>query len=99
MISQKVAIQDHPYTVTCSVIHTCPSHRPILTWSRGTVNEVTVVFRELQYGYWEELSILTFIPKEEDDHSELTCTAKFHGEKTTSTTTIVFIKRNETYLW
>lgn len=99
MTSQKVAIQDHPYTVTCSVTHTCPSHRPKLTWSRGTANEVTHMFRELQFGYWEELSILTFIPKEDDDHSELTCTAKFHGEKVSSTTRTVFIKRIKTNLW
>uniref|UniRef100_A0A3Q3XE86 Ig-like domain-containing protein n=1 Tax=Mola mola TaxID=94237 RepID=A0A3Q3XE86_MOLML len=97
MTSQKVAIQDHPYTVTCSVTHTCPSHRPKLTWSRGTANEVTHMFRELQFGYWEELSILTFIPKEDDDHSELTCTAKFHGERVSSTTRTVFIKRAENY--
>lgn len=89
----KEAIQDRPYTVTCSVTHTCPSHRPTLTWSRGTANEVTEVHRELHAGKLEVLSILTFIPVEKDDHSEVTCTATFNGGKTSSSTLKLYVKR------
>lgn len=93
--SSKIAIQDHPYTVTCSVTHTCPSHWPKLTWSRGTANEVTEVHRQLPVGYWETLSILIVIPEVKNDHSEVTCTAKFNGGKTSSTILTLFVKREK----
>lgn len=66
---------------------------PNLTWSRGNADEVTEMNKELTLGYWEILSILTFIPKERDDHSELTCTATFNGGKTSSTTMKLYVKR------
>ncbi|KAM9353689.1 myeloid cell surface antigen CD33-like [Symphorus nematophorus] len=93
----KAVIQDHPLTITCSVIHTCPSHLPTLTWSRGSTDEVTVTHREIHRGNWEAQSILTFIPQENDDHSEVTCTAEFHGGKTSSTTLKLYVKRTENY--
>lgn len=86
-------IADHPYTLICSVTHTCPSNLPNLTWSRGQVNEVTQVPRVCHLGYCEVQSILTFIPREEEDHSEITCTAKFYGGTTSSVTQKLYVKR------
>ncbi|XP_039661416.1 sialic acid-binding Ig-like lectin 13 [Perca fluviatilis] len=91
------AIQDRPYTITCSVRHTCPSHVPKLTWSRGTADEVIEVHKETGFGYWEAQSILTIIPEEKDDHSDVTCTAQFNGQKTSSTTVTLNVKRTENY--
>ncbi|XP_044063626.1 myeloid cell surface antigen CD33 [Siniperca chuatsi] len=95
LIHPKTAIQDHPYTVVCSVTHTCPSHVPKLTWSRGTAD--TEVHREISLGLWETQSILTFIPEEKDDHSEVTCTSQFNGHKTSSSTLKLYVKRTENY--
>ncbi|XP_035862214.1 uncharacterized protein LOC116049324 isoform X2 [Sander lucioperca] len=94
---QKTAIQDRPYTITCSVRHTCPSHVPKLTWSRGTADEVIEDHKEMGLGYWEAQSILTIIPEEKDDHSDVTCTAQFNGQKTSSTTLTLYVKRTENY--
>uniref|UniRef100_A0A8C9Z9K9 Ig-like domain-containing protein n=1 Tax=Sander lucioperca TaxID=283035 RepID=A0A8C9Z9K9_SANLU len=91
------AIQDRPYTITCSVRHTCPSHVPKLTWSRGTADEVIEDHKEMGLGYWEAQSILTIIPEEKDDHSDVTCTAQFNGQKTSSTTLTLYVKRTENY--
>ncbi|XP_039662657.1 myelin-associated glycoprotein-like [Perca fluviatilis] len=93
----KTAIQDRPYTITCSVRHTCPSHVPKLTWSRGTADEVTEVHKEISLGYWEAQSILAIIPEEKDDHSDVTCTAEFNGQKTSSATLRLYVKRTENY--
>ncbi|XP_028435363.1 sialic acid-binding Ig-like lectin 13 isoform X1 [Perca flavescens] len=94
---QKTATQDRPYTITCSVRHTCPSHVPKLTWSRGTADDVIEVHKETGYGYWEAESILTIIPEEKDDQSDVTCTAQFNGPKTSSATVTLYVKRTENY--
>nr|XP_046255360.1 sialic acid-binding Ig-like lectin 13 [Scatophagus argus] len=93
----KTAFQDQPYTVVCSVTHTCPSHMPTITWSRGTVDEITEDYKKLPIGLWQVDSILTFIPGENDDHSEITCTAKFHGRKESSSTLNLYLKRTTNY--
>ncbi|XP_027142194.1 myelin-associated glycoprotein-like [Larimichthys crocea] len=96
----KSATQDRPYSLTCSVTHTCPSHAPKLKWSRSTADDdVTEVHRQLPIGLWEVHSTLTFIPGEKDDHSEITCTAEFHGKerRTSSSTMTLYIKRRENY--
>lgn len=91
----EAAYEDQLYTLTCSVTHTCPGpfHRPNLTWSRGEEGKVIVMHRELQHGYWEVLSILTLMPSDKDDHSEVTCTAQFNGGRTASTTMTIYLKR------
>nr|XP_033497342.1 myeloid cell surface antigen CD33 [Epinephelus lanceolatus] len=93
----KTAIEGHPYTVTCSVTHTCPSHVPKLTWNRGTANDATEVHKETHPGNWEAQSILTIIPKEKDDHTEINCIAQFNGGKTSFTTLTLYVKRTENY--
>ncbi|XP_034731333.1 myelin-associated glycoprotein-like [Etheostoma cragini] len=91
----KTAIQDRPYIITCSVTHTCPTHVPKLTWSRGTGDEIIEVHKDTGFGYWEAQSILTIVPDEKDDHSEVTCTAQFNGQKTSSTSLTLNVKRTE----
>lgn len=93
MTAPAEAIVGHPYTLICSVTHTCPSNLPELTWSRGRANEVTQVPRVCQLGYCEVQSILTFIPQEEEDHSEITCTAKFYGGRSSFVTRKLYVKR------
>ncbi|XP_039972944.1 myeloid cell surface antigen CD33-like isoform X2 [Xiphias gladius] len=93
----KTATEGRPYIVTCSVTHTCSSHVPKLTWSRSTTDGVTEVHREIHSGNWELQSIMTFIPEEKDDHSEVTCTATFNGEKTSSATLKLYLKRTGNY--
>ncbi|XP_041634591.1 myelin-associated glycoprotein-like [Cheilinus undulatus] len=93
----KVAIEGVPFTVTCTVLHTCPYQAPKLTWSRGTADGITVVNREIHAGNWEVQSVLTFIPKEKDDHSDVTCTSTFNGGGTSSAAMTLFVKREENY--
>uniref|UniRef100_A0A8C4F7G0 CD80-like immunoglobulin C2-set domain-containing protein n=1 Tax=Dicentrarchus labrax TaxID=13489 RepID=A0A8C4F7G0_DICLA len=93
----QTANQDHPYTVTCSVTHTCPSHVPKLTWNKGTADMATEIRREVQRGLWEVQSILTFIPEEKDDHTDVTCTAAFHGKLKSPETMTLYVKRAENY--
>lgn len=88
-----MAVQDQPFIITCSVTHTCPSYSPNLTWSRGEEDEISQLRRELPHGNWEVLSILTFIAKDKDDHSEVRCTANFDGGKKASTTVTLYLKR------
>ncbi|KAG7242184.1 hypothetical protein INR49_024230, partial [Caranx melampygus] len=97
LVQQETATEGHPYTVTCSVIHTCPSHVPKLTWSGSATGKHTESHRQLHNGHWEIQSILTIIPEEKDDHSVVTCTAKFHGGKTSAASVKLYIKRGVNY--
>ncbi|XP_053183195.1 myelin-associated glycoprotein-like [Scomber japonicus] len=92
LIPPKTAIQGHPYTITCSVIHTCPSHIPQLTWSRGTAEEILEVHREIHQGTWESQSNLTFITEEKDNHTDITCTAEFFGGRTSTEKLTLHVK-------
>nr|ATO93738.2 CD33 [Oplegnathus fasciatus] len=93
----KTVTEGLPFTVTCSVRHTCPSYPPKLTWSRGPPEGITEIRRETHRGNWEAQSILTFIPDEKDDHSDVTCTSQFNGGKTSSNTLRLYVKRTENY--
>ncbi|XP_054478309.1 myeloid cell surface antigen CD33-like [Anoplopoma fimbria] len=94
----QTAIQGRPFTVTCSVIHTCPSHVPKLTWSMVTTDVVvTEVHKKNLFGYWEAQSILTITPEEKNDHTEVTCTAKYNGGSMSSTKFTLYVKRTENY--
>ncbi|XP_035987955.1 uncharacterized protein LOC110367199 isoform X2 [Fundulus heteroclitus] len=93
----KPAVEGKPYTVTCSIRHTCASHWPEITWSRGSKDDIIEVHKDINGGIWETESILAFIPEEKDDHTNLTCTAKFHGGKSSSTAFMLNVKRMENY--
>lgn len=66
---------------------------PKLTWNKGTTVEITEIHKELYLGVWETESILTFVPQDSDDGTELTCTAAFHGEMRSQTSFTLNIKR------
>uniref|UniRef100_A0A3Q2PYT3 Ig-like domain-containing protein n=1 Tax=Fundulus heteroclitus TaxID=8078 RepID=A0A3Q2PYT3_FUNHE len=93
----KTIVQGKPSTVTCSIRHTCASHWPEITWSRGSKDEINEVHRDINGGIWETESILVFIPEEKDDHTDLTCTAKFHGGKSSISTFTLNVKRTDNY--
>ncbi|XP_056142156.1 myelin-associated glycoprotein-like [Lampris incognitus] len=94
----KKVIQGHPYSAVCSVIHTCPSHMPTITWSKSSSDEPLEAHKYHGSGNWETQSILTFIPEESDDHSEIICTVRFYGGMNSSQTFQLFVKRKENYL-
>lgn len=87
------ALEGKAYTATCKVRHTCPSFMPKLSWSRGKADQILERHEQLSPGNWMMESVLTFILEEKDDHSELNCTAVFHGGKTTTKTLPLYIKR------
>uniref|UniRef100_A0A672FXU6 Myeloid cell surface antigen CD33-like n=1 Tax=Salarias fasciatus TaxID=181472 RepID=A0A672FXU6_SALFA len=92
------ADEGQPFTVTCTVPHTCPSHAPKLTWEQTvTAPQVTERQKDIRFGNWEVESTLVFIPEEKDDHTDITCTALFNGKKTTSKTMRLYVKRAVNY--
>ncbi|XP_076016872.1 myelin-associated glycoprotein-like [Genypterus blacodes] len=94
----ETANQGVHYTVSCSVTHTCPAHAPKLTWRKGRKKVMTDTLndhKEIRAGYWELTSILTFTPEVEDDHSAITCTAKFNGGGTSHAILPLFVKRKQ----
>ncbi|XP_054898047.1 uncharacterized protein LOC129367542 [Poeciliopsis prolifica] len=94
----KMATQGKPYILTCSVHHTCPSHPPEIKWSRESKDdEITKKHEHLHSGIWEADSILSFVPEEKDDETELTCTATFHGGITSEAKFTLHVKRRENY--
>ncbi|XP_036929734.1 myeloid cell surface antigen CD33-like isoform X2 [Acanthopagrus latus] len=98
LTDSKTATEDHPLSVTCSVTYTCTSHPPTLTWSKGKKDDIAEVHKDIKPGTWEVLSILTFTPTAQDDHSKLTCTATFYGEeRRSSKTMMLYVKRKENY--
>ncbi|XP_063344486.1 myelin-associated glycoprotein-like [Pelmatolapia mariae] len=92
LIQPMTATRGEPYTVICSVMHTCPTHVPTLTWNWKT-ERIIVYHRLIRSGNWETQSILTFIPEEKDDNRELTCTADFNGGLKSSGTFTLGVKR------
>ncbi|XP_076833012.1 myelin-associated glycoprotein-like isoform X2 [Brachyhypopomus gauderio] len=75
----------------CYVKHTCPSHPPSLTWSRSD-GEVLPSIKLLYEGTWQVESVLSFIAKEQDHNTEVTCKAVFHGNMETEAKFVMFVK-------
>ncbi|XP_051535113.1 sialic acid-binding Ig-like lectin 14 isoform X2 [Myxocyprinus asiaticus] len=84
-----------PVVYKCSITHTCPSHHPNLTWSRPA-KDILVSYKDIRHGNWEVESILTITPTKEDDHTDITCTVKYHGGLHASTTGRIFVKEQAT---
>lgn len=84
------AVEDQPYTLTCSIRHSCPSNAPQFTWNRDKAKEV---HKPCVQGECEVVSMLTIIPKEEDDRSDIICTANFHGGMKSSAYHKLYVKR------
>ncbi|XP_072250628.1 myelin-associated glycoprotein [Leuresthes tenuis] len=98
IISSRKPIQGKPFTVTCSVFHNCPSFVPQLKWNRKISPEgIIETHINIGSGRWRMESILTFIPQEQDDHTELNCTAVFHGGMTSSHVLPIHIIRTKSY--
>uniref|UniRef100_A0A665TIH4 Ig-like domain-containing protein n=1 Tax=Echeneis naucrates TaxID=173247 RepID=A0A665TIH4_ECHNA len=68
-----------------------------VTICKTTSDNIIESHRSMFTGLWEAQSILTFIPEEKDDHSDITCTAEFFGGKTSSSTKKLYIKRTGNY--
>ncbi|XP_036420040.1 myelin-associated glycoprotein-like [Colossoma macropomum] len=80
----------------CSIRHTCPSHPPTITWSHSN-SKAIVNNRDILNGNWEVDSLLAFIPTEDDDLKDLTCTVSFHGGKSSTATTRLHVKRKTNF--
>ncbi|XP_038141442.1 myelin-associated glycoprotein-like [Cyprinodon tularosa] len=91
------AVSGTSYTVICSVRHTCPSRVPVFTWNRGSKDDIVEIQKDIHSGIWETQSILTFIPNENDDHTDIICTATFSGGKSSKSSIKFNVKRKESY--
>ncbi|XP_076833283.1 myeloid cell surface antigen CD33-like isoform X2 [Brachyhypopomus gauderio] len=84
--------EGQPAILKCNIRYTCPSHPPSLTWSRR--NEFAEVsYKVQQAGVWEMESLLSFSATEQDDHTDITCKADFHGGLTTEATGQIYVKK------
>ncbi|XP_030638867.1 myelin-associated glycoprotein-like [Chanos chanos] len=83
--------EDTPIVLKCSVIHTCPSHPPSLTWNHRNEHS-KMHHKNIGHGNWEVESILSFNPSKEDDHKEITCTATFYGKLESKARGKIYIK-------
>ncbi|XP_051965830.1 sialic acid-binding Ig-like lectin 14 isoform X2 [Xyrauchen texanus] len=84
-----------PVVFKCSVMHTCPSHHPTLTWSRPE-KDILLSYKDIRHGNWEVESLLTITPKKEDDHKDITCTVKYHGGLEASSTVSIYVREQAT---
>ncbi|KAF4086310.1 hypothetical protein AMELA_G00104290 [Ameiurus melas] len=76
----------------CYVRHTCPTHHPTIQWSRQN-DKPRMSYKDNGHGVWEVESLLSFTATETDDHSNVTCTVTFHGNKKSAVTKKIYIKR------
>ncbi|XP_054898131.1 LOW QUALITY PROTEIN: myeloid cell surface antigen CD33-like [Poeciliopsis prolifica] len=93
LFQANTAVQGKPYAVTCSVHHTCPSHVPVFTWSRGSEDDVILIQKPIVSGIWETQSIMVFTPEENDDHTEITCSVTFNGGQKSDRSIQLNVKR------
>ncbi|KAL1261110.1 hypothetical protein QQF64_008937, partial [Cirrhinus molitorella] len=89
--------EGEPAVFKCSVRYTCPSHQPTLTWSHP--GKIIMSYKDIGRGKWEAESLLTFTPTKEDDHSDITCTVKYHGnvKGEMTTTRPIFVKEQANF--
>ncbi|XP_015192075.2 sialic acid-binding Ig-like lectin 5 [Lepisosteus oculatus] len=71
-----------PSTITCSVVHGCPTSPPSLQWISHSM--VSVHHKELSSGIWETTATLTFIPSFSDHRKKLQCVATLYAGKNAS---------------
>ncbi|KAL0985013.1 hypothetical protein UPYG_G00151830 [Umbra pygmaea] len=64
-------------SASCSVVHSCPSEPPLLTWSSS--KSPSVQTQQLANGQWEVTSSLTFTSSINDNNRTLVCTAEYNG--------------------
>ncbi|XP_072547726.1 myelin-associated glycoprotein-like [Salminus brasiliensis] len=97
-LEQREVLEDGvPTTFKCFIRHTCPSHPPTITWSRGHKDAI-MKNRDIGHATWEMESLLTFTPTEDDDHTYLNCTASFHGSESSTGHIRLYVKRKANIL-
>ncbi|XP_053363516.1 myelin-associated glycoprotein-like, partial [Clarias gariepinus] len=89
-------VEGTPAIFKCSVKHTCPTHQPTIEWSRKDV-KTRSSYRDQGHGAWEVESLLTFTTTEQDDHTNITCTVTYYGDRKTAVTSKIYVKRKTTY--
>ncbi|XP_026790876.3 sialoadhesin-like [Pangasianodon hypophthalmus] len=80
----------------CYVRHTCPTHHPTIEWNRQDAKP-RLSYKDNGFGVWEVESLLTFPATEKDDHTDITCTVTFHGNKKSAVTHKIYIKRKQNF--
>ncbi|XP_053095455.1 sialoadhesin-like isoform X2 [Pangasianodon hypophthalmus] len=69
----------------CYVRHTCPTHHPTIEWNRQDVKP-RLSYKDNGFGVWEVESLLIVPATEKDNHTDITCTVTFHGNKKSAVT-------------
>uniref|UniRef100_A0A8P4G896 Ig-like domain-containing protein n=1 Tax=Dicentrarchus labrax TaxID=13489 RepID=A0A8P4G896_DICLA len=83
-------------TVSCSVMHTCPSHPPVLSWSVPSLTS-EVIHTSMQQGIWQTTSTISFMVAGGDGVKNLTCTAISWRGKQQANTVKLTVKGAENY--
>ncbi|KAJ1132128.1 hypothetical protein NDU88_010457 [Pleurodeles waltl] len=65
-----------PVKITCSVVHTCPSSPPSLSWDWKDSN-VRNYHEDLSNGRWNVVSEINYTPMAQDHGKGLQCTATY----------------------
>ncbi|XP_069057148.1 B-cell receptor CD22-like [Pleurodeles waltl] len=65
-----------PVKITCSVVHTCPSSPPSLSWDWKDSN-VRNYHEDLSNGRWKVVSEMYYTPMAQDHGKSLQCTATY----------------------
>ncbi|KAM5132675.1 myelin-associated glycoprotein-like [Mantella aurantiaca] len=97
LIGHRTMLEGQPENVTCSVAHTCGSSPPSLKWNKPGQTERRSM--DLSGGNWRETLTLTYIPSQEDDRTQMQCTATYHNGITSqnaATLDITYAPRNVT---
>jgi len=69
-------------TATCTVLHSCPSDLPRVTWSH--VGSHSSLSQPQSHDQWKVESYnLTFTPSSKDHDKNLSCSAEFRGKTVT----------------
>ncbi|KAM9469195.1 sialic acid-binding Ig-like lectin 14 [Clarias gariepinus] len=89
-------VEGTPAIFKCSVKHTCPTHQPTIEWSRKDV-KTRSSYRDQGHGVWEVESLFTFTTTEQDDHTNITCTVTYYGDRKTAVTSKIYVKRKENF--
>uniref|UniRef100_A0A8B9GMU8 Ig-like domain-containing protein n=1 Tax=Astyanax mexicanus TaxID=7994 RepID=A0A8B9GMU8_ASTMX len=77
-------------TVTCSVLHSCPSAPPRITWNHP--GKESIESKKQADDQWQLTSSLSFTTTNQDNNKVLSCTAEFTGGKKVSSSKILNVK-------
>ncbi|XP_007232412.3 myelin-associated glycoprotein [Astyanax mexicanus] len=77
-------------TVTCSVLHSCPSAPPRITWNHP--GKESIESKKQADDQWQLTSSLSFTTTNQDNNKVLSCTAEFTGGMKVSSSKILNVK-------